>query len=176
MDVKGVSAHCDEMKPIYLHLVGAIAISAMLAIATRPQAEAQDFSESTQEDEHWLDAPQTPGHWMYREAADESFAEYVSPDGRLLVSINCSADHDIFIATASDNLNEGIMSIRTETQSRIFQADTREGWRQVALVPKDSLLEAMALSRGRFAIELEGQSTLYLPAWAEVTRVIEDCR
>jgi len=39
-----------------------------------------------------------------------------------------------------------------------------------------ALLDAMALSKGRFAVELEGEAALYLPAWAEVSRVIEDCR
>lgn len=40
----------------------------------------------------------------------------------------------------------------------------------------DPLLDAMAFSRGRFAIEVNGLPTLYLPAWAEIGRVIEDCR
>jgi hypothetical protein len=34
----------------------------------------------------------------------------------------------------------------------------------------------MAYSRGRFAVEINGLPTLYLPSWAEVGRVIEDCR
>ena len=38
------------------------------------------------------------------------------------------------------------------------------------------LLDAMAITRGRFAVEVEGEPGLYVPAWAEVTRVIEDCR
>ncbi len=46
----------------------------------------------------------------------------------------------------------------------------------VSLNPRDPLLDAMAITRGRFAVEVEGETPLYLPAWAEVTRVIEDCR
>jgi len=33
----------------------------------------------------------------------------------------------------------------------------------------------MALSKGRFAVETQGLETLYVPAWPEMTRVIEDC-
>ena len=39
-----------------------------------------------------------------------------------------------------------------------------------------SLLDAMAFSSGRFAVDLPGRSVLYLPSWPEVSRVIEDCR
>lgn len=46
----------------------------------------------------------------------------------------------------------------------------------IALPVRDSLLDAMAFSRGRFVLEVNGLSTLALPAWAEVGRVIEDCR
>lgn len=45
-----------------------------------------------------------------------------------------------------------------------------------ALDPRDSLLDAIAFSRGRFLVEQAGAPTLVLPAWAEVGRVIEDCR
>ncbi|HCY02645.1 MAG TPA: hypothetical protein DHU71_07085, partial [Erythrobacter sp.] len=44
------------------------------------------------------------------------------------------------------------------------------------LAANDPLLDAMAVTRGRFAVETPGLSTLYLPPWAEVSRVIEDCR
>jgi hypothetical protein len=41
---------------------------------------------------------------------------------------------------------------------------------------RDGLLDAMAFSRGRFAVETAGLPTLYVPSWPEVSRVIEDCR
>jgi hypothetical protein len=44
------------------------------------------------------------------------------------------------------------------------------------LPSRDPLLDAMAFSKGRFAIETPGLPTLYIPSWPEVTRVIEDCR
>lgn len=71
------------------------------------------------------------------------------------------------------------MRIRTETAQRLITANPDRSGRPmlVATLPAgDKLLDAMALSRGRFAVETGGVETLYLPAWAEVTRVIEDCR
>lgn len=40
----------------------------------------------------------------------------------------------------------------------------------------DAALDQIAYSRGRFAVEVEGLETLVIPAWAEIGRVIEDCR
>jgi hypothetical protein len=46
----------------------------------------------------------------------------------------------------------------------------------VAIPARDNILDAMAFSRGRFAVETAGLSTLFVPSWPEVSRVIEDCR
>jgi hypothetical protein len=40
----------------------------------------------------------------------------------------------------------------------------------------DGALDQIAFSRGRFAVEAPGLASLIVPAWPEVTRVIEDCR
>ena len=41
---------------------------------------------------------------------------------------------------------------------------------------RDPRLDQIAFSRGRFLVDVAGQSRLVLPAWPEVARVIEDCR
>ena len=41
---------------------------------------------------------------------------------------------------------------------------------------RDPLLDAMAFSKGRFAALVSGGPGYYLPAWPEVTRVVEECR
>jgi hypothetical protein len=45
-----------------------------------------------------------------------------------------------------------------------------------ALAVNDPLLDAMAFSRGRVAIQQDGAQTLVIPPYAEIGRVIEDCR
>jgi hypothetical protein len=40
----------------------------------------------------------------------------------------------------------------------------------------DAVLDQIAYSRGRFAVEVQGLAPLIVPAWGEVGRVVEDCR
>jgi hypothetical protein len=40
----------------------------------------------------------------------------------------------------------------------------------------DAVLDQIAYSRGKIALEATGRPALILPAWAELSRVIEDCR
>jgi hypothetical protein len=44
------------------------------------------------------------------------------------------------------------------------------------LAATDPLLDAIAFSRGRFAVEAPGLPTLILPTWPEPARVVEECR
>ena len=80
---------------------------------------------------------------------------------------------------SNSTLASRVMVVRTETRTRNLIADAVSAPRRLIaaeLSPRDPLLDAMAITKGRFAVEVEGERTLYLPAWAEVTRVIEDCR
>lgn len=71
------------------------------------------------------------------------------------------------------------MLIRTETAARQFIAQPSQTGQNVITArvsANDPFLDAMAITKGRVAIETEGMQTLYLPAWPELSRVIEDCR
>ena len=133
--------------------------------------------------ESWMDAPRTPGDWSYyAEMVGNSrygVASYNSPDGTQLFTIMCSGSGNIVLQRWVDSVGQLPLTIRTETTERTIMAPRDpEGRKMVAAVvrPTDPLLDAMALTKGRFAVETSGKPTLYLPAWAEVTRVIEDCR
>lgn len=71
------------------------------------------------------------------------------------------------------------MAIATTSGRRPLLSDPTLGggsWLVVSLPAGDPLLDAIAFSRGRFALEAAGLPTLYLPAWPELSRVVEDCR
>jgi hypothetical protein len=71
------------------------------------------------------------------------------------------------------------MRIRTEMGDRLLDAVPSGGQMPTlvaSLSANDPFLEAIAFSKGRFAVEVQGLDPLYLPAWPEVTRVIEECR
>ena len=44
------------------------------------------------------------------------------------------------------------------------------------LSPADRQLDALAYSRGRFLVSVKGTADLAVPAWPELSRVVEDCR
>lgn len=133
--------------------------------------------------ENWIDAPRTPGDWSYSSSqlssGRYSSAEYAAPDGSKLFTVMCSPGGSVVLQRWVASAGQPALTIRTETGDRTLAAPRDpEGRQMVAAVlrPRDPLLDAMAVTRGRFAVETEGKPTLYLPPWAEVTRVIEDCR
>lgn len=72
-----------------------------------------------------------------------------------------------------------LMTVQAETVSRNLTArgvDRQSKIVAATLDASDPFLDAIAITKGRIAIGVEGQYTLYLPAWVEISRVIEDCR
>ncbi|ABC63765.1 hypothetical protein [Erythrobacter litoralis] len=130
--------------------------------------------------DNWLDAPQTEGTWTYRERPDGGFATFGPVGDPALFGIECSRSaRSIRLVRTARATGDAPMRIRTETTERMLSARPNPSGTPtiVASVPaNDPLLDAIALTRGRFAVEAAGTTTLYLPAWAEVTRAIEDCR
>ena len=128
----------------------------------------------------WIDAPQTAGDWSYRSTASESFAQFASGNGQPLLALTCNrGNRTVVLARAGTAARDVPMRVLTETAERLLSATPGDGgvaWLSASFRATDPLLDAMALTRGRFAVETAGLETLYVPAWAEVTRVIEDCR
>jgi hypothetical protein len=183
------------MKPIYVHLCGALAPTFALAAcvpqpraapaptpAARPApaptraAPAQPPAPS----DAWMDQPASTGDWYYRVEGNRSLALFGGAETEADFIIRCErASGTVGLAYAGEATAPVSMRIRTETLTRVLAARPEgDGLTYlVARVPaRDPLLDAMALSKGRFAVDIAGGGTLYLPSWAEVTRVIEDCR
>jgi hypothetical protein len=125
----------------------------------------------------WIDMASTPGDWRYGARATGSEASFWSPAGAPMARLRCMADsRTVVLSLPESAARRPLVTIRTETATRTFEAALADREMIVALAPGDPLLDAMALSKGRFAVESEGLPMLLLPSWAEVTRVIEDCR
>lgn len=125
----------------------------------------------------WRDAPITPGDWHWAREGADSVARYTAPRGSLFV-LRCTASARMVTMDlpAPAAAKSAAMTITTSSQTRALSLQARGGWMETALNARDSLLDAMAFSRGRFMVEVQGGETLYLPAWPEVSRVVEDCR
>lgn len=178
MDCEADSAHYSHMKHIYLQmLAGLVATVTISTVAT--YAQAQGTSNTT--DVNWNDQPQTKGEWTYTAQPHETYAHFgVDRPNRLFI-IRCDLrTRQVGIARfLTSEANSRSMVIRTETTMRQLVAEPLPNVRPLAgveLAANDPLFDAMAITQGRFAIEVEREEPLYLPAWAEVTRVIEDCR
>jgi hypothetical protein len=128
---------------------------------------------------NWADAPQTPGTWRYgaRGSGSDSEAAFIAPTGQPLARLRClAASRVVVLSLPETGASRPRVIIRSHTATRMIEAEPAGRETLVALAPRDSLLDAMAFARGRFAIEADGLAPLYLPAWPEVSRVIEDCR
>ena len=128
----------------------------------------------------FLDQPQTPGDWRYEGDGLSTVAQFGAGE-ETAFAVFCDLETRMIGLDRTLGQPGGAprpITIATETAIRAVEASVQDKTpRLVAmLAPDDPLLDAMAITKGRFAVAAPGEPTLYLPAWAEVSRVIEDCR
>ena len=119
----------------------------------------------------WMDVPATPGDWTYSGGVAR-FAQH------LMVRCDRAAGV-VEISRAGTAAVPVQMIVRAEMMERGVAAQPAKSdpaWVLARVPARDPLLDAMAFSKGRFAVEVAGLPTLYIPSYPEVTRVIEDCR
>ena len=128
----------------------------------------------------WRDAEFSPGDWSHSAGSAGSTAAYGPVGGEPLLVLRCErAAGRIVLTRAGAASGQVPLSVITTNAARAFTATAQEGASPslaVSLTPHDPILDAIAFSRGRWAIEVPGLPALTLPAWPEVGRVIEDCR
>jgi hypothetical protein len=118
----------------------------------------------------WRERPLAPGTWRYAAVGDTTEARFGEP-GAPAFTMRCDrARRQVLLIRAG--VTAGTLSIRTYYALRSWPVSATG----VALSANDPALDQIAFSRGRFAVEADGLPPLYLPAWAEPSRVIEDCR
>ncbi|MDF2638378.1 MAG: hypothetical protein K0R64_1362 [Novosphingobium lindaniclasticum] len=118
----------------------------------------------------WRDAPRTPGDWRLTSPGIASFADGV-------FGIRCNRASSTISLFRSGAASAPVsLTIATSDTTRALTARPVSGGVQVDLPARDGLLDSMAFSRGRFAVQAQGMQPLYVPSWTEISRVIEDCR
>ena len=126
----------------------------------------------------WRDWPVTPGVWRYGRDARGSVAMYGRVDADAVAVLRCDRQGGrVFLSIAGSE--PATLTVRTSSTTRALPLGATGGtppYRAATLTPADPLLDALAFSRGRFALSAAGARPLVLPAWAEVGRVVEDCR
>ncbi|WP_298808269.1 hypothetical protein [uncultured Sphingomonas sp.] len=126
----------------------------------------------------WQDWPRTPGTWTYQRDARGSRALFGTAGQDALAVLRCDqGERRVFLSRPGSAAAP--FTIRTTSTTRSVSAQPTGGtppYVATAFAPTDPLLDAMAFSRGRFTIEQAGTPALVLPPYAEIGRVIEDCR
>ncbi len=180
------------MKATTFHTLAAIAVTFSVgAVAATMQpgpmpstmaassAAASDTLVSPGSDS-FLDQPTTPGSWFYRQVPGQTRAVFGSdPDDATFMMFCDIETRDVILVRADNAAMARPTRIRTETRERLLtMAPPQPESRLITarLAASDPLLDAMAITKGRFAVETDGLASLYIPSWVEVTRVIEDCR
>lgn len=121
----------------------------------------------------WIDLPATPGNWVWRPLPGGSQAVFA--DGQFTLRCDAVA-RTVTLIRAGTVSGPAAMTVSTTGSSRSLAAQAQGDGLSATLSARDPLLDAMAFSRGRFAIAVPGMPLLTIPNWAEVGRVIEDCR
>ncbi len=126
----------------------------------------------------WRDWPVTPGDWVYRIDGRGTIALFGTPGADALLTLRCDRQTNTVYLSRQGGATAPL-TLRTTSTARVLGVQPTGGalaYVAVAIAPRDSLLDAMAFSRGRFIVEQAGAATLVVPAWPEVARVTEDCR
>ncbi|MFL6777011.1 MAG: hypothetical protein ACJ8FN_11530 [Sphingomicrobium sp.] len=143
-------------------------IAAALALLVAAPAAAQDLST----------AMPIAGNWTYTTAADGSGAVFADTSGTPQLWVRCTrATRRVTISKAA-TVTAPSINVWTSSQAKSvassFNAAT--GRLTIDLANYDPLLDAIVSSRGRVGFSVGSQPPLVVPPWAEVARVIEDCR
>ena len=126
----------------------------------------------------WDNLPATPGQWRYSARDGASEAAFSGRDNQPLARLRCDpARRAVSLIVPGASARGEEMIVQSETLSRALPyPQVLGGGATVTFAPGDPLLDAMALSKGRFLVNAVGAGPLVLPSYAEVSRVIEDCR
>ena len=118
------------------------------------------------------------GSWIYSMTGNGSEASFVNASALPQLTIRCTrATRRVTISRPASGA-AAFLNIWTSAQTRGLPASFNPATQRLSaeVAASDPLLDAIAFNRGRFGVSVSGAATLVVPAWAEVARVIEDCR
>jgi hypothetical protein len=148
----------------------AAALALITASSLHAQAAAPAFDLST--------AAPIAGSWVYSQTPGGSEASFLNASALPQLTIRCTrATRRVTISRPATGAAP-FLTVWTGAQTRGLPASFNPATHRLSadVAANDALLDAIAFSRGRFGISVSGAAALVVPAWAEVARVIEDCR
>ena len=118
------------------------------------------------------------GSWSYRGIAGGSEAAFSDSSAARRLVVRCTrANRSVAIARTGVPAAAPTLTVWTSSSSRSVPARFESSLVLTAeIAARDSLLDAIAFSRGRFATAAAGAPMVTLPTSPEAARVVEDCR
>ena len=118
------------------------------------------------------------GDWTYAATTDGSQAVFANSSGQAQMTIRCTkSTRRVALLKPASSASPSMWiwtSSRKQSSPATYDASTAQV--SVELGPYDPLLDAIASSRGRVGLSTSGLEVLVVPPWADIARVIEDCR
>lgn len=151
-----------------MRLTIAAALALTAASSLHAQAAMPDLTTATP----------VSGSWSYATTADGSEATFGTASALPQLTIHCTKATRRIAISRPASAAVPFLNVWTSSQRRRLAAsfNPAAGRLTADLAAYDSLLDAIAFSRGRFGVAVSGASALVAPAWAEPSRVVEDCR
>ena len=118
------------------------------------------------------------GSWLYATTANGTAATFANSSGQRQLTVRCTRSTRRVAILTNASAASASMWIWTSSQIKTLPAtyDATTARVSAELGAYDSFLDAIAASRGRIGFSTSGLPALVVPPWAEVGRVIEDCR
>jgi hypothetical protein len=152
-----------------------LAIAAAFALAA---AQTPPRSDGTPVESNLEYAVPIAGSWVYAATPDGSEATFEDSGGHPQLTIRCTRSTRRVAILKNAPTPSPMMWIWTSSQTKSLAAtyDAASARVTTDLGAYDPLLDAIASSRGRIGFSTSGLAALVVPPWADVARVIEDCR
>jgi hypothetical protein len=144
----------------------------------KPPAPAEPSRSIVQPQGAWLDWPLTSGSWVYRRDERGSIALYGTAGGDALLTLRCDKGRGAIFLSRAGAVATG-MTVRTSSLMKTLSVQAtgaQPPYVAAQIAPTDPILDAMAYSRGRIALEAGGLQNIAIPVWSEIGRIVEDCR
>ena len=173
------------MQTRYISLLALLALSACVAPSAPPAPKAVSapppvaVAPPPRFTGDWNDWPFTLGNWTYRRDGHTSVAQFGTLGRNAIVNFRCDAQSRRVTLSREVSAPGTRMVIRTSSMTKTMAAtasDANPAYLAADIAASEPILDAMAFSRGRVLVEMEGQQPVILPSWAEIARIVEDCR
>lgn len=118
------------------------------------------------------------GDWSYASSNDGSEATFANASGTPQLWVRCTRSTRQVSISRPANVAAAMMNVWTSSASRSVASSFNPATQRLTIVlgDTDPFLDSIATSRGRLGFAIGSDPALVVPAWAEVARVIEDCR